>query len=1130
MNNATLEQLKQRAKDGDLQALAELRRTGYFETRRAQKSGAAVTHAQRRMWILDQMEGDTAAYNMTGALLLTGIPDTAKLAGAMQQVARRHECLRTRFVMEAGELRQFVEDVEIPWGERDFRSEPDAEDAARRFIRQQTLLRFDLTQAPLLNATLLRIDDDQWVLFLCAHHIICDGWSTEIIARDLLKFYVAAVAETSPNLPAPGLTYAEYARQQNQLLQSRDAEPHRTYWHSRLAGDLPALELLSDRARPATRTSAGKTVLMSLPSRIQAGLEELSRQRRATTFMTLVALVKILLHRYSGEEDIAIGTPYAARDESGVAENVGLYVNTLVLRDTIGRQDAISDVVDKVRQTAIEACEHQIYPFDRLVDELHVRRDTARSPLFDVVVLLEHDEFEIPEIPGLRVSSFDCEYDVAKFDLTFAFSEQADGLHLALNYSTDLYEPETIQRMLGHLERVAEAAVDDAGTSIADVELVTDVEQEQIFGEFNATAASYPRDRTLVDLFEAQAAESPESTALICGNEQLTYGQLNQRANQIAWGLISEYGVERGDFVVIGMDRSDWTVAAIMGVLKAGAAYVPVDAAWPPERAAFVQRDCGARIALVEPHAVQAAESEVADLRSCAIVDVRVLADGQATGNPAVVTDPAETAYVIYTSGSTGQPKGCLVTHRNVVRLMKNDRQLFDFSADDVWIVAHSFAFDFSVWEMYGALLNGARLVVADVEQIRDVNTFHGLLIRHRVSILNQTPAAFLNLARYEQDQDSHRIDEHLRLVIFGGDRLEPVQLRPWTELYPLDRIPLINMYGITETTVHVTWHEITEVDVSQRPGCSPIGRPLPETQVFVCSEHLALQPVGAIGELYVGGTGVSNGYLNRDVLTKQRFVRDPWRDSGTLYRTGDLGRWRPDGTLEYLGRNDQQLQIRGFRIEAGEIEWALVQHPSVRQAAVTSRSDEISGLRLVAGVVPQDSAVPTVDELRVHLAERLPEYMIPSSFVFCEQLPQTSNGKVDRRALAAAEPERPHLRQKLIEPRNEIESVLTNIYQDVLKLDAVGVEDNFFDLGGDSLSATRVVARVRADFRQSLRLPDVFRFSTVAGLAKHLQSEEETPGRTLSVARALLRLSKMSPAEKAEFLAAMKARRSGTS
>jgi amino acid adenylation domain-containing protein len=1040
----------------------------------------AVSHAQRRLWTLAQLAESAAAYSLPRALLLDGDLDAAAFARAMRDLVARHESLRTTFATIDGELRQTIDEhasIDVPLSVPllDLTAGHDPLARAVELAREDAARPFDLDRGPLLRVSLLRLAGRQHALLFNAHHIVVDAWSIDVLVRELGIAYAAHAGGTVPLMAPLRIQYRDYAAWQNAMLASDQAYAHRLYWREKLAAPLPVLELPLDFARPPVKSYNGRRIPFSLTVEESDALSTLARANDVSLYMLLVAIVKLLLHRYSGCDDVIVGAPVAGRNDADLENQIGFFVNMLPLRDHIDDQP-FTQLLRDVARTATEAYDHQQVPFDSLIADLNVARETSRSPLFDVVVVLQNAERSELRLGDVRIEPFPSTHQGSKFDLNFTFQEEGHRLTGFVEYNTDLWRDDRAARAVTHFRELVQSIVTAPEERIARLNLLPEAERRLVVEELNATDASYPQ-LTIHALFDQRALAQPDDVAVIFRDRQMTYGELRRGANALAHTLRARYGVAAGDRVGVVLERSEQVIVALLAVLKAGAAYVPIDPSYPPERIRFILDDADC----------------------CVVIDDALMNglqdDGEVSGELEPAGRPDDAAYVIYTSGSTGKPKGCVVTHRNVVRLLVNDRFRFDFTRDDVWIVAHSFAFDFSVWEMYGALLYGGRLVVAARDDARNPAALHALLRRNRVTILNQTPASFYALIDHERGEAMHDLDSHLRIVIFGGDRLDPVQLRPWTAIYPLERVQLVNMYGITETTVHVTYGPLSDDDITGDVQRSPIGVPLPETRVYICGSDMTVQPLGVAGELYIGGSGVCRGYWNRPELTAQRFVPSPFREGEMLYRTGDTGRWLSDGTLEYVGRNDNQVQIRGFRVELGEIERVLASHHSVRSAVVRVWQPDGDARdvdkRLVAYVVGTAGTVGADDELRAFAKQQLPDYMVPSFVVPLDAIPLTSNGKIDARALPP-----PATATITAEPHGDLEHAVASIWREVLHRDDVSAGENFFDLGGHSLLLVQVHRALRERLHSDIPLVDLFRFPTVRAIAQRLrgQSIEERP------------------------------------
>jgi amino acid adenylation domain-containing protein len=1050
-----------------------------------------LSFAQQRLWFLHQLEPGSPAYNIPAAARFVGPLDIPVLQAALGEIVRRHEVLRTTFLAAGGQPRQVVRPAAgaaLPV--IDLRALPPAAGRALApdLTRQELQRPFDLERGPLWRALALRIDREESVVLMTFHHIVTDGWSSGILVRELVALYTALSAQAGSPLPDLPIQYADFAVWQRRWLQGEALEGALSYWKAQLADIPSALELPTDRPRPAVWSYRGAIRGRELEAALSERIEALGRCQGTTLFMTLLAGFQALLLRYTGQTRVPVGTPIAGRDRSETEDLIGFFVNTLVLATDLSGDPSFAALLRRVREVALAAHAHQSLPFERLVDELRPDRDLSHTPLFQVVLVVQNAPQQEFVLPGLQLTLLPVGTDTAKFDLTLAVGRGERGLACQLEYNTDLFDATTADRVLGHLTRLLAAAVDDQEIPLSELPLLSAAERHQLLRSWNAGAVEVSTPAVTIHArFAALAAERPEAVAALCAGESLSYGELNGRANRLANRLMA-LGVRPDSLVGICLEPSLEMVVAVLGVLKAGGAYVPLDPTYPGERLAFMLSDAGLSVLVTEERLAAALPEHGARV-------VRLDADRgeierQNGGDPVGIdTESGNLAYVIYTSGSTGRPKGVPVTHGNVIRLLTATDGWFGFGPDDVWTLFHSYAFDFSVWELWGTLLYGGRLVVVPRLVSRSPETFYRLLCDQGVTVLNQTPSAFRQLIRAERDLAGARLPP-LRLVIFGGEALELQSLRPWFERHGDSTPTLVNMYGITETTVHVTYRSIRLADLEAGAG-SVIGVPIPDLSVYVLDALQQPLPIGIPGELLVGGAGLARGYLRRPELTAERFVPDPFSGvpGARLYRSGDLGRFLRDGHLEYLGRIDDQVKIRGFRIELGEIEAALTAHPGIAESVVVARegTDE---RRLVAYVVPRGGGSPAVEDLRAWLHRSLPDYMVPAAFVVLPKLPLTANGKVDRRGLPEPERTRTGFRTDYAPPRTPAEEVLAGIWSQILGTDQVGIHDNFFALGGDSIRSIQVVALAR-ERGVCLSLPQLFQSQTIAELAALAQTGE---------------------------------------
>jgi amino acid adenylation domain-containing protein len=1031
---------------------------------------------QERLWFIDQFEaGNVYAtppiyHNIPLLLHGRGRIDGGAVAAALLALTARHGALRTRILTEGASAVQMIsETAMVPFGETDLGGV--GFDVAFERAVTEAQHPFFLQADPLMRAALWRFGagGGEFLLVVTLHHLICDAPSTRILAEELAAIMRGAGA----SLPKPELHFSDFSAWQRSL--PTDAlEPLLFYWKWQLRGRLAALELPAARPRPPVHTFTAARHAFAWEASLANALRTLGAKENSEPAAVAIAAFQVLMHRYARQDEIVVGTTMPGRRQPGTERLIGPLSNLVVLRNHLGGNPDFRTLLADVTRTLRDAREHQEMPFDPLVLALKPEKDMSRTALFDVLV--NYDNVPPPALDcggGVTARLIDPNLGYGKYDLNLALQEAPDGgVTGALVYNADFYDAWFVAQMMKHLTRVVAAVAADAGAKIDDIVLLEAAEERRQLVKWNATQAGAPRDQTLHALFARQVGRTPHRIAISLGEERVTYAELDARANRLAHRLQGQ-GVGPDTLVAVCLDRSSDLVAALLGVLKSGGAYLPLDPAYPRDRLAFTVQDAQVRH-LVTTTTLAACITEPVQNVTHLNADAAALAALPATA-PAVTTRPEHLAYCIYTSGSTGRPKGALLEHRQVTRLMINDRLPFAFGADDVWTLFHSCCFDFSVWEMYGALLYGGRLVIVPREVAQDPAAFLQLVARERVTVLNQTPTSFYNFAREALRQGAALA---LRYVVFGGEALVPLHLREFRRTYPA--VKLINMYGITETTVHVTVREVSDQDIAENR--SNIGGPIPTTTTYLMDPQLRLVPVGVPGEICVGGEGVGRGYLRRDELTRQRFLANPYRSDERLYRSGDLARQLPDGSMIYLGRIDDQVQIRGFRVELGEIKARLLAHPGVVDVEVLACTLHGDALELVAYLVPRGEV--SVPELRRHLVAALPDYMVPAAFVQLAALPLTSNGKVDRRALPEPAALTVVAGADFVAPRTPTEEKLSAIFATVLRQERVGVNDNFFELGGHSLLATQLISRVRETFALELPLRHVFETPTAGGFA----------------------------------------------
>ena len=1048
-----------------------------------------LSFAQQRLWFLDKFAPGNTAYNIHDALSISGPLNIEALKRSLNEIIRRHEALRTNFSSIEERPVQVISPsspLNLPIVDLSGISKSERESRIRSYCFDEAHRPFDLEKDPLIRAALLHLEDEDHVLLLTMHHVVSDGWSMSVFFRELAALYEAYSNDRQSPLPELAIQYPDFASWQRGWLDGEVLESQLSYWRQRLKDAPMVLQLPTDKPRPAVQTFHGKRESFFLPQETEKSLRSFSQKEGATLFMTLFAAFNTLLYRYSGQEDILVGSPIANRNRDEIEGLIGFFVNTLVLRTQMEGDPSFRELVGRVREMALEAYAHQDLPFEKLVEDLQPDRSPSYPPIFQVLFVLQNASKEKVEIPSLKVSRIPVQSGTVQFDLVFSVMETAEGLKCSFDYNSDLFESRTISQNINSFKSLVKAIIENPDQSIGKMQILSDSEEQSLLQQSNHVRTEYKPDKCLHRLFEERVVRTPNAVALSFEDKQLTYSDLNARANQLAH-FLRKQGVGTDTLVGICMERSLEMIVAILGVLKAGGAYLPLDLAYPNERIEFILEDAKTKVLLTQKHLKEELplEEKVIALDS----EWDRISKESSENMPG--SSPEDLAYVIYTSGSTGNPKGVMISHYNVVRLFQSTQDWYGFNENDVWTMFHSYAFDFSVWEIWGALLYGGRLVVIPYMVSRAPDQFHKLLVKERVTVLNQTPSAFRQLMQAdESSKDPEKL--HLRLVIFGGEALELQSLKPWYDRHGDEPSKLVNMYGITETTVHVSYRPLKEADVHSGTG-SVIGVPLPDLQLYVLDKFMKLAPIGVCGEIYVGGDGLARGYLKRPELTADRFLRNPFsQDPKTrLYKTGDLARRLWSGDLEYLGRIDHQVKIRGFRIELGEIESVIIRFKGIREVVVILREDNRQDKRIVAYIVmdPEVDA-PKPSDLRAFLKQYLPEYMLPSAFVTLDKIPLTTNGKVDRVALPLPDQIAAESEGGFLAPRDPLELQLTKIWEKLLRVKRIGIRDNFFDLGGHSLLAVQLFTQIEKMTGKNLPLVTLFQAPTVEQLATILRDE----------------------------------------
>ncbi|RAL26258.1 amino acid adenylation domain-containing protein [Thermoflavimicrobium daqui] len=1034
---------------------------------------SAASYAQRRLWFVEQLITGSSAYSLPFAIRIQGEIKVKQLEQSFKTLITRHETLRTTFTEVDGEIMQVIAD-EIPWflPVYDLTDEPNSLHRAKELIEQHAAHPFDLEQGPLLRASLFQLAEQDWVLFINMHHIISDGWSLQIFYQELFTLYQAQIQEKEISLPPLAVQYADFATWQKNWLQEEVMESQLAYWKEKLGGELPVLQLPTDRPRPLQQTFQGATHTIAFSANITERLKEISRNEEATLFMTLLAAFQVLLKRYSGQEDIIVGSPIAGRNRQELEGLIGFFVNTLAFRTNLSGNPTFRELLARVREVALEAYEHQDVPFEKVVDEVQPERSLSHSSLFQTMFVLQNMPFTMQSLEGLSLAPFDFTNQTAKYDLTLTMLETEQGLVAHFEYNTDLFDATTIERMAKHFQQLLAGIVQSPEQEISKLPILTE-EEKELFYCWNQTQVTYPRHASIADVFTEQAATTPDHIAIVCGQDQITYRELNQRANQLA-RFLQKQGVGLETMVGIGMERSIELIIAMLGIAKAGGAYVPLDPTYPSERINYMMEDAGIKLVLTQSHLQT--KFSLGSTHTWALDQQWELIEQESTADLAPLANGENLAYVMYTSGSTGKPKGVEVVHRGIVRLVRGANYV-QLTADEVFLLLAPIAFDASTFEIWGSLLNGAKLIIMpshapSLEEIGQV------LRQYKVTTLWLTVGLF-NLM-VENQLDALR---GLRQLLVGGDVVSVPHVR---KVLALGGIQVINGYGPTESTTFTCCYPIPAD--WQGETTIPIGRPISNTEVYILDQEGQSVPIGVSGELYIGGDGLARGYLGRPDLTRDRFVNHPTvkNPQARLYRTGDIVRYLPDGSIEFLGRIDHQVKIRGFRIELGEVEAAIRKHPTVSEVVVMVQHTE-AGKRLVAYVVAEcDQA-----ELRTFLKESLPDYMIPTGFMFLEQIPLTHHGKIDRQALPTIDLASSR-EESYIAPRTEVEATLVRIWQDVLQIERIGIHDNFFSLGGDSILSIQIVSKAK-QAGLSLTPKQIFEQQTIAELAQVVQQTTTT-------------------------------------
>ncbi len=1064
-----------------------------------------LSFAQQRLWFLDQLEPNSPLYNIPSVARLTGVLDVAALERALNAIVARHESLRARFVSRMGEPAQIIDETaDLRLQVRDLTG--CTEEELRRLMREETQRPFNLGADRLVRVSLLRLKAEEHVFMVTMHHIVSDEWSYGIFYRELAQFYAGFTQGRQVQLPELPIQYADFAHWQREWLQAKALERQLGFWKQQLSGAPVALELPTDHPRRSTPTLAGAVQQRRLDSTLSDQLKQLARGQGATLFMVLLAAFKAFLYRYTQQEDIVVGSPVSGRSRLETEDLIGFFVNTLPLRTKLSSEMTFQHLLAQVRETALAAFSNQDLPFEKLVEALQPDRSSSQTPFVNVMFMFQSGLTKPIELAGLGLEFLPSGTGTAKFDLTLGIQDSAEGLLLGTEYSTDLFEAGSIARWLGQFETLLRGIVAQPAQRLRELPLLSEAERRQVLVEWNQTHTDYPRNRCVHELFEAQAAQTPNAVAVVFEDKKLSYRELNRRANQLAHHL-RRCGVEPRMNVGLCLDRSLEMVVGMLGILKAGAAYAPLDPALPRERLTVMLEELQVPVLLTRRGLADALPAGCAPRLLCLESEWRAIARENADELVCEV-EAEDVAYISFTSGSTGRPKGVCLPHRSIVRLVKNTR-CFEFSAKDIFLQTVPISFDASLLEVWGALLHGARLVLPP-PHLPSLSELVEVMDKQRVTTAWFTTGLFHQLVEHHPEAL-----QSLHLLVTGGDVLSPAHAKKALRFLSQGR--LVNGYGPTENGTFSTSYLVPPQLESQRS--IPIGRPISNSYCYILDAHLQPVPIGVPGELYVGGDGLAAGYLRRPELTAERFIANPFKPGARLYKTGDRARYLPEGNIEFLERMDFQVKIRGFRVEPGEVEARLLEHPAVRQCVVVPRADAAGQKQLIAYIVPRPDASaasaaaaarpeqgdsrcpagaqwqalrlgqPRPEELQEFLRSHLPDYMIPAGFVTLPELPLSPTGKVNHSALPTPEARREASGSTHLEPRDETEQRLQQLWQMVLDVRPIGMRDKFFALGGHSLLAVRLVAEVERSFGKKLRVATIFQNPTIEQFATLLRN-----------------------------------------
>ncbi len=1026
-----------------------------------------LSSAQYRMWIMSRFEEANAAYNSPGVYVFDGEIDMIALNQALNILIQRHEILRTVFKFSnEGSVIQVV----IPENEFQFKPEiidcsksENIEATIKQLIESEFIRPFDLGKGPLMRINTYKISSDKSVLMYILHHVICDGWSKQVLINELLYVYNSICKKQEIKLNTLKIQYKDYAVWQQKMLQNGGFDIQRKYWLEQLSGDLPILQIPSNKVRPHIKTYNGKKIYRQINSEITSRLRQFSKNNHGTLFMGILSVINVLLYKYSGQKDIIVGTSVAGRSHVDLENQIGFYTNLLALRSRFSEEINFLSMYNNTRKMLLEAYQHQLYPYDTLVGELEMVKDPGRNPLFDIMVVLQAGgDIDVKKtvVPDqMKISNYgNAETATSIFDLTFDFSESISGLQFVLEYNTDVYDFQIANSLCDHFDKLILNLLDFPELSIDEIEMVNESEKQKILS-FNNTETQYPRNNNIVEVFKAQVSLTPTNSAIVFQNTMVTYKELDHRSDIIASVLQNEYGIKKGDLVGIQLEKSELVIVLILGILKCGAAYVPIETAFPAERVKYIAFECQLKL-LIDADKLIGLEQKILTDKSD-FINLKIFA--------------TDFAYVMYTSGSTGKPKGVIVPHRAIIRLVKNTNYI-DLSEKSVLLSTGSMSFDATTFEYWSMLLNGGCLVLAKNEQIINTNSLKELIKTQHVNTMWFT-AGFLNQV-IEADLE---VFASLKMIIAGGDKLSPKHIGILRLRYP--ELKIVNGYGPTENTTFSLFKKIDKVDNS-----IPIGRPISNSTVYILDSKLHIVPVGMMGEIYLSGDGLSFGYIENKQLTNEKFIPNPFEKDGVMYRTGDFGRWNLDGDVEFIGRVDDQVKIRGYRIEINEVEKVIKEHTSADVIVTVNQENEEKFL--IAYLKGINESV--LEVLKDKVRQYLPSYMIPAFFIIVEKFPLSANGKVDKKSLPL--PYDGMAKKADYEaPQDDLEKCLVKLWSEVLDVreSIIGILDNFFDLGGDSFKIIKLSLLINQELKKNIDVSLLFEFPSVKTFCDHIKNEK---------------------------------------